>query len=267
MRSSWRKLFQDSCSRISSPSFRPIFEVMKRRRPSLAAFITPAGLVEHQYGDLATRSEKDIVLHDLVSLFQQEPGLRDAAGVLLLLVMRPALVDTYRKLKFLFGAEDDATGEICLAFYEKLARVGIDNASSLAPILKLSVFHAVRENRLRLTRDRARIEAVLVYAQAAANLPSVEEEDEEAISAQIAWSALSSDGDYDPDDRELDALRASLSADVGLSPDDIDLLVLKNLCNRSWEEIGVRLGIKPESARKRHQRLIEKLKDDPHFES
>jgi len=265
MRSSWRKLFQDSCSRISTPSFRSIFEVMKRRRPSLAAFITPAGLVEHQQGDIASRQEKDRILFDLIDLYQQDPGLRDAAGLLLFLAMRPALADTYRKLKFLFGSEDDATGEICLAFYNQLASVRTDNSVSVAAILKLSVFREVQENRLRLTKDRARIEAMLVYSQAAANLPPVEEEDQEVISAQIAWQALSDGGDYDPDDQELDSLRSSLSVEFDLSPDDIELLILKNLCHRGWEEIGVRLGTKPETARKRHQRLIEKLKADQKF--
>jgi len=268
MRSSWRKLFQDSYSRISSPSFRSLFEVMKRRHPSLAAFLTPPGLVEHQHSKLATRQEKDVVLHDLISLYQQDPDLRDAAGVLLFLVMRPALAETYRKLNWLFDAEDDTTGEICQAFYDQLARVRIDNFASIAAILKLNVFHDVQENRLRLTRDRARIDALLVYAEAAANLPPSEEEEEEreVISVQVAWRALSVNGAYDPDDLELNLLRASLTLEFHFSSDDIELLILKNLCLRSWEEIGVRLGMKPETARKRHQRLVEKLKDNPDFQ-
>ncbi len=130
---------------------------------------------------------------------------------------------------------------------------------------KKGVFRAVHENRQRLEKDRARIETILVYAASVSDLPSTVTSPEE-ISAQQAWSALSNSGDaYAPDDIELVSLRTSLTDSHGLSADDGDLLILKMLCRRGWSEIGVRLGVKPETARKRFQLLVEKLKSDPDF--
>ena len=265
MRSSWRKLFQDSIRRLSTPIFRSRFEVMKTGRPNLAAFITPEGLVEHQLGDLAAPEEKEQVLLDLIVLYQMQPGLRDEAGLLLLLSMRPALADTYFRLGFLFTSEEDATAEICLAFFDIIDRYPTESAAFVASSIKKGVFRAVHENRQRLEKDRARIETILVYAASVSDLPSIVTSPEE-ISAQQAWSALSNGGDaYAPDDIELVSLRTSLTESHGLSADDGDLLILKMLCRRGWREIGVRLGVKPETARKRFQRLVEKLKSDPDF--
>jgi DNA-directed RNA polymerase specialized sigma24 family protein len=262
MRYSWQKIYQDSCTSICTPNFKTQFETMRRLCPTLAAFITAAGLVEHQHSPLVIREEKNNVLHALISIYQQDPGLRDKAGILLFLAMHPALSGTYWKLKFLFGAEEDATGEICLAFYEQITRFKLAKTNRVAANLKMNVFRTVYENRMRLAKDQGRIEAALIYSEAVDT-----DRPKDECSARSLWEALSGGGDYDPDDVELEAARIVLTRDFDLPADDIELLVLKDLCDRSWGEIGVRLGVKPETARKRHQRLVARLRQCPWLRS
>jgi len=263
MCSSWRKLYQESFNKISTQTFGTGFEVMKRRNESLSMFITPAGLLEHQRSKIATQEVKNAVLQALVSIFRNDRNLRDCVGILLLLVMWPALSAIYWKFKFIFEFEEDATGEISGAFFDQLNRIRIENHGSIAATIKMNVFRTVWENRLRLSRDNDRIEKLFVMAKALAEQLPFDDDDEPQVSAQIAWKALSGNSDYDPEDQELSPLRNQLASEIYLSTDDIDLLILKNLCHRSWEEIAVRQGVKPETARKRHQRLIDKIKFDP----
>jgi len=241
---------------IQSTAFLAAFDRLRRNHPTLREFKTPAELVKHQQSTVPAPAERDRVLHALIETSRVRGDTASAAGSLLFLSMVPGLTLELQGVRSCFDSEEECVGEITLAFFEKVARWNIANRTHVAANLRFSTRRMVLERRMKSWADAQRISVGLDLARAFTDTEGPEE-----VSVADLWARLAcGTTDYSPDDIELLPLRKLLSNHLGLSCDDVELLVLKGPCRQSWEAIGARLRVNPETARKRFQRLRDRVR-------
>lgn len=261
MRTFWLKTCRSFENRVYSAAFLPPYGRLQCGHPPIADFATPQELVAHLRSRLPLPKEKDPVFHSLLSAARETNGDRAAATSLLFLALAPGLSTVVHRTQRHFCCEEDCVGQVTLWFFSKVARWNLANQSGIAANLCLSTLHGVLDDLKKEWADQGRGVAALQCARA---LSDGNGEDDELIAG--LWRSLGGgEQAYEPDDPEIAGIRLLLLDELHLSLLEADLLLLKGPCNYSWETIGKHLQMKPESARKRHQRLCERLKDHPLF--
>jgi hypothetical protein len=276
MRSEWVRLCAETSRFLLSTTAQREFVSMRKRHAALAEFASPAKIVEHQHCRDPTPAEHNRVAHALITEYQRAPGRgRDLAGATLLLSMEPALSRVLVPMMNFINGSFDADGDVVVAFFNQVAKWNLEKIDFIAVKLQADTRDAVKASRRRLFSDRDRVREVSAYADTVAEafddpdrgdsadtpVPDPFESTKQGSAADF-WRAQRSVGTqdrYEQDDAEITRLRGALMRATGISHDEALLLALKGPCRMSWRDIGERLGLKPETARKRHQMLLKRL--------
>ena len=274
MRSVWALLFADISKSILSPVAEGRFLRVAARHKALAEFTTPAALLAYQRRRWREPERANSVLHALVAEYQRgSPRDRDLAGAILFVAMELALTRVFNRVRPHFDSDGDAVGAVGLRFYEQVATWPLEQTDHVAASLQEKMQRRVMAERSRLFNDRKRARIVTTYADAidetyGSSSAVVDLDDDESDphesrqqgSARNFWRSQTEERPrFDFDDKEIFWLRATLVRIAGITNDEATLLVLKRPCRWSWVEIGQYFGIKPETARKRHQTLLRRL--------
>jgi len=261
MRSPWLFLCDEFRKSTDTTSFGRAFDKAKEGVPLLLMFNNPDGLLRHQRSLVPGDGQTDMVLHSLIQGYKRGGAAGAAAGTLAFLALEPALTVIFFRARKAYNSDEECAGEVCLAFFEKLARWDLENMSRIAANLQLSTLHRVLRSRTRQIDDDRRVAEGLLQAQAL-----TEADGHQEISIGHLWSVLSSkESPYTLDEPEVVALRKALAEELPLSPTDVELLVLRGPCRLPWKQIGERLDMQPESARRRHRRLKDRWQHHPFF--
>ncbi|GEM_PF-4640280 len=262
MGTSWLKTCRSFEDQVYSSGFMFVYRRLQAGHPVLGEFRTPRALAAHLQSRVPLSRDKDPLFHALLSAAQGSGPDASAAGSLLFVALVPGLSGVIARTRRHFYSEAECCGQVTLWFFAKVARWSLGNRSGIAVNLCLSTLHGVLDDLRKEWDDHGRGVEVLTWA---ITLASAESPGKVLVSG--LWQRMSGGDDrYSPDDPELGDLRDLLASEVGLEDDDITLLLLKGPCRYSWEAIGNHLQMKPESARKRHQRLCDRLKDHPLFD-
>ena len=263
MRSSWKRILSGFQAQARSPQFRKQFEVMKTGEPALAIFPSPETLVIYQHCAIPSHAHHDEVLRALLDSYRSS-SVNDVAGALLFLCVEPGLACVYGKVRRVYGDDSDAAGDVTLAFFEALRGWSYEETTRIAAGLKLNVMRAVFVRLERAFRDRDRVDQVLEYSRSVLESEVDAELPKDEISASAAWRSFpGAKTAFDPGDLEVRQARRYLTARLRLKNAESRLLILRGPCNLSWSEIGSRLGVNHETARKRHQRLLRRIRQHP----
>jgi len=259
MRGTLRAFFDKFNEELSSDRFRGAFEVLQAAHPEIAGFRTPRDLVAHQHSKVPGAERHDQVLLALVAAYQQGASSRETAGPLLFVSLYPGLTSVHQTALRWYRAEGDCAADLCLAFFERVSHWDLHRASGLAGRLQLDTLRALHRQRRREVSDLIRGTAAAAAAEA-----SLDSGQSEEASASVFWALQAGDGlAYEPDEVEVQGARSWLATRGSLDADDVELAVLRLLCRLPWDTVAERLGMKPESARKRLQRALERLREDP----
>lgn len=263
MRSPWLAICDEFRKSTDTASFRRAFDKLKEGDERLLMFNSPDSLLQHQRSLVPGEEQTDAVLHSLIGAYQRGGAAGSAAGTLALLAMEPGLTVVFLQVRKLNkGDAEECAGDICLAFFEKLARWVLQNKSRIAANLQLTTLHRVLESRSQQIADGQRMAEGLLHARAL-----TECEGHKEITVGNLWVGLAGKADaYSPDEPEIAALRRALKDELPLSNTDIELLVLRGPCSLQWKQIGERVGMEPESARRQHWRLRERWQHHPFFD-
>ena len=281
---SWSRLHSDFDRQVRSPRFQSQFEALRRTYRALVEFSTPYGLVAHQHSRVPSHDDHDRVLHALISAYQAGYSHRETAGPLIYLSMHPALSCVLGRVLRRYHAKPDATSDVYFCFFEEVDRWNLAKTDRIARNLQLNTLRRVLEIEERECKDRQRVRDATVYADAVGGVAisdergsqggtrggaeldapaeGVHEEEPflpETSSADL-WRVLRTiDDPYEVDDHEIVGLLRFLEHDLELAKDDALLLVLKGPCHWCWSAIAAHLREKPETARKRRQKLRSSL--------
>ena len=266
MRSSsspWSLLRSSFVRQIQSGRFRSRFDALRRADPVVGLFSSPDSLVAHQHSKLPSHDAHDQVIHALVLTARSGSRHHDVAGPLLFLSLYPGLSGVYGKVFRLYDADAaaDASGDVVLAFFQQVDRWPAEKTERIAATLKLNTLRTVMRQRRKALRDRERVQGVLSYAEIMQSVDYDGKVPADEITAAAMWQSLASrDRPYSLDDPEIEDLIERLVVDFDVRMDDAVLLALRGPCQLSWTAVGEVIGAKPATARKRHQRLLEKLR-------
>jgi len=264
MRATWEALKQSLVRSTGTLSATTQFNQMKTRHRSLERFSSTGGLVTFLNAgtpDNGERDEKDRIYRSLVGIVQADDGGSELATALLWLGLWPGLDAIYRRRQRDFVKEPEAlVSDIGALFTAVIHRSNLDQINRVAATLVKNVERDVREGLSRQWAD----------AKKRATLPSLDEdendEDEGSTgdlrrarqSRHLRTRGVSELGqppriDFDAD---VTALRELLRGIVG---DDTDLVIGAAIYGESQREVGERLGLTHEAARKRWQRAMKRL--------
>ena len=264
MRSQWEALQQSLVRSVGTLGAESLFQKMKEDQPHLRRFPDAGNLLayfNHVGGDL---DEKDAIYAALVAAVQAGGEDAELAAALVWLGLWPALDRIYRRrLKhYLDTREPEAlVSEIGAKFSAVLHKADLSQINRVAATL---VRNTERDVLGELKRG-------WVEGKLRADLPREEDddpdEDEAAGDFQRAQgspllrtrgvSRLGQPFLFNPDD-EIEALREMLADIVG---EDADLVIGATLYGFTQREIGERLGLSHEAARKRYQRAMAQLRE------
>jgi RNA polymerase sigma-70 factor (ECF subfamily) len=264
MRATWEALKQSLVRSTGTLSATSQFNQMKTRHRSLEQFSSTGQLVSFLNADTVAngeRDEKDRIYRSLIEVVQAGDGGSEVATALLWLGLWPGLDAIYRRRQRDFVKEPAAlVSEIGALFTAVIHRSNLDRINRVAATLVRNVERDVRESLRRQWADAARH----------ATLPSLDEdgddEDEGSTgdlrrtrqSRHLRTRGVSDLGqpprlDFDAD---IGALRELLRGIVG---DDTDLVIGAAIYGESQREVGERLRLTHEAARKRWQRALKRL--------
>lgn len=96
----------------------------------------------------------------------------------------------------------------------------------------------------------------------------LKKENKGEASASLFWLfSTSKESPFAPDDIEMDRLHRWMTEELALSDTDAWILVLRGPCKFPWKEVGPRVGMQPESARKRCRDLRASMRGHPEVEA
>ena len=254
---SFRRAFEKL---IDTGAFRDRFQYMREACPDLAGFRTPRDMIAHQHTrKIVSPDQKDRVLYALIRAYQDRESLRLHAEVLLFLAMYPALARVYDQLEHLYSNEGDCASEVRLEFSCQVAHWNPNKRDRIAANLWMNTRRTILRRKQKERQEQTAIEG----SSAAARLLLEDEEVAEA-SATHFWG-LAADGShpYEIDDIELDRPRKWLAQTCGVSDMEADILIARCLCRLSWKAVSERLGIAPETARKKARDAAQTVRDIP----
>nr|BDT32060.1 sigma-70 family RNA polymerase sigma factor [Myxococcus sp. MH1] len=217
---------------------------VQSRRLALAGFVTPSALVAYLNSRDEDAGARNAVFATLVSMVQErdEGAL---ASTLLWLGLWPALDAIYRRRRRCFESSDELTSALSFAFSALVARVDLRRTHRVAATLVLGAERDLVKALQRTRNEGAQVEAL---RQGTAGVASWVEPPSASVLGLSVRLTLES---------EEEALREWL---LPLAGGDTELVVSVLLREESHSEVGERLGLAPEVARKRFQRALRRLR-------
>jgi hypothetical protein len=243
---------------IDTGASRDRFQCMREACPDLAGFRTPRDLVAHQHSEkLVSPDQKDRVLYALIRAYQDRESLRLPAEVLLFLAMYPALARVHNQLTHLYSDEADCAAEVRLDFVCQVALWKPDKRDCIAANLWMNTRRTILRRKQKEQREQNTIEET----SAAARLLLVDEEAAEASVTHFWGLAAHGSPSYEFDDIELERPRMWLRETCGTSDVEADILIARLLCRLSWKAVSERVGMKPETARKKAREVVQTVRN------
>jgi DNA-directed RNA polymerase specialized sigma24 family protein len=241
MRARWKALRESFVRSITTLKADRQFKAAAEGNRALQRFEDPEALLGYlpsQNGDL---DEKDQIYEALVRGVQSPAEWSEVATSLLWLGLWPGLDAIYgRQLRDFANRPDELVEDISFLFTTTVARIDLAGVSRLASTLIRNVERDLRDGLKRRRNEERCVDELGTLADV---LPDGE--------ASIA------DRDLPVDARDLEAVKDWLTTIVGA---DADLVIGAALLGFDLHELAVKLGISHETARKRFQRAILKLK-------
>lgn len=235
MRASWSALHLSITRILNRSSSDAEFRLMRQDYPDLAPFASIASLMEHQHAQGGEPDARFRVVRALVLAAQSEWRYRTTAHLMVIAVLWPGLDAVLWGLARGFpAARDDLPADILARVGEAVLAMNLDRVNAVVGTLLLNLERDIRRDLI----------AARILGQALWPIddPSVEASIA-AIAAQLA------DNQSEISDRL-----------AGLNAKDRQLLRRVFLLGETQEEAGLALGLKPDSARKRYQRALVKLR-------
>ena len=265
MRVTWEALKESLGRSVEALSSRALFQEMRARRRALRRFADAGALLAYLTvagGDL---DEKDEIYVALIEAARARGADADLALALVWLGLWPGLDAIYRRrLRDFIKKPEELVSEIGARFIAFVQGADLGRINRVAATLVLNVERDVFEGLKRKWADEAR----------RTDLPREdddEEDDEDTGDRRDARtspllrtrgvSELGQPPRFDIDE-DVRALRELL---VGIVGDDADLVIGAAIYGESQREVGERLGLSHDAARKRFQRAMERIR--AHFEA
>ena len=261
MRASWEALKQSLVRSVGTLGAKSQFEEMKKHRRPLRRFADAGALLGYLNSASGDLDEKDAIYAVLVETAQARGSDVDLAAALLWLGLWPGLDRIYWRRIREFVAEPEAlVSEIGARFTTAIHGADLGRIRRVAATLVLNVERDVRDARKRAWAEEKR----------RADLPQEQDDDsaddeaagdrrEALISPLLRTRGVSELGQpprLDPDE-DVEALRDLL---IGIVGEDADLVLGATVYGLSQREVGERLGLGHEAARKRFQRAIDRIR-------
>jgi len=263
MRAIWEAHKQSLVRSVGTLGAKTQFNEMKTRRRSLGRFPGALQLISFLNEDGGDLDEKDLIYAGLVESVQAGGDDVELATALLWLGLWPGLDAIYRRRQRDFiKAPEALVSEIGSLFTAVIHRSDLDQINRVAATLVRNVERDVREGLKRAWAAEARRAA----------LPPEDEDDAHEDGGSTGYlrrvrrsfllrtrgvSELGQPPRIDVD-ADVGALRKLLITIVG---DDADLVIGAAVYGESQREVGERLGLTHEAARKRFQRAMKRLRE------
>jgi RNA polymerase sigma-70 factor (ECF subfamily) len=262
MRETWEAHKASLVRSVGTLRAKSLFEELKTRREPLRRFPDAGSLLAHLNTPGGDLDEKDRIYRVLVELVQARGPAERFAAAMAWLGLWPGLDRIYRRRLREFAADPGAlVSEVGGRFTVELYDLDLARVHRIAATLVLNVERDVREARKRAwAEERLR-----------ADLPEERDDDRDGADAAsgrrevLASELLRTRGiselgqppRLDPDE-DLKALRTLLHQSVG---DEADLLIGTALFGWNQRELGERLGLNHEVARKRYQGALKHARE------
>jgi RNA polymerase sigma-70 factor (ECF subfamily) len=238
------------------------FEKARAERPDLQGFADAVALLDYLNARNGDLDEKDRILAALIEMAQSGGSGSDLAASLLWLGLWPALDAIYRRRLYAFIARpEELVSEIGIIFTTTIRHADLSHIHRVAATLVRNVERDVKEGRRRAWADEAR------FIELPEDDKLDDDDDEEGGEPKKKRGGRGARGLSDLGlvpgltlDQQVAAIRETLVEIVG---DDADLVIGALLYEESQREVGDRLGLTHEAARKRFQRAMEKIRS--HF--
>lgn len=261
MRATWEALQRSLVRSVGTLAAKKKFNDLRKRRPSMAPFAGADELVTYLNADGGELDEKDAIYAALVEAVQAEGDDAELATALLWLGLWPGLDALYRRRQRDFVNRPEAlVSEIGAHFTTAVRGSDMGRINRVAATLVRNTEREVREGLKRAWAEETR----------RATLPTEDENDEQDGSTGdlrrarrslrgLRIGGVSELGQPPRVDVEADvaALRELLICVVG---DDVDLVIGAAVYGESQREVGERLGLTHEAARKRFQKAMRLLR-------
>ena len=259
MRATWEALHQSLVRSTGTLTARSTFEKMKMSRPLLRRFADTGALLAHLHASGGDLDDKDRIYAVLIELVQAG-GDQELATALLWLGLWPGLDAVYRRrLRHFLDQPHALVSEVGARFSGVIHNTDLCRVRRVAATLVRNVDRDIGD---ALKRS---------WAQQAAHVDlSAGDGDNEAnaIGRQSCGPNLRTDGISELGlPPRLDAasdVRALRDLLVGIVGDGAELVVGAVLYGESQREVGERLGLTHDAARKRYQRAVLRIRE--HFE-
>ena len=263
MGTSLRKIRDEFEGQTTNEKFRKRFQNLGRQFPVLGQFATPEGLVRHQRSPMPSHEDKDAVLHALVLACRNGGRGARTAMPLIFLCMYPALAAVNQQVSQRHDSESDRAGDLCLSFFAEVQDWQPEKGNCVAGNLKKNTLRAIQRRKKKERNDHKRGQESAAGASECLN-----PEERGEASASHFWAFRASDGSpFSPDDIEMHCLHGWMTEELGLADRDAWILVLRGPCKSAWKEVGRRVGMQPESARKRCRNLRTSIRAHPEIEA
>lgn len=217
------------------------FENMRKLSPTFSSFSSPEKLVANQRNRQVSHDDKDRVLYELVFLKRENGPFTGFAGTLLLLAMRPVLFNLCMSLDRLANNPPETLNVVVAAFYDAVDKWNPEKTNRVAVNLKWKTRKTAMEKFKREQTEREWLHRMALEKQ------------------EHVFSYTTEDSTWCDDDVEVKRLRKKLHRLPQLRSLDVEVIVLRLVLESSWQVVGLRTGLKPESARKRCRILKRKL--------
>lgn len=235
MRASWSALHTSLIRTLNLRSSQADFQAMSQADPELAAFGFIPSLLEHQHARDGDPAGRFAVIRSLVTAAQSGQRYRPTAHLMVIVALWPGLDAVFWRLSRGFpDRRDDLPAEIVGRIGEVILTLDLDRVTSVTSTLLRNVERDIR-------RD-------LVAARVVCEtLKSIDDPVTEALFAETLEAVSRHPRDL------ADHL-------ASLAQRDATLLQRVFVLGETQEEAGRALGLRPETARKRYQRALAKLR-------
>ena len=262
MRKTWEALQRSLVRSVGTLGAESLFEDMQKHRRPLRRFADAGALLaylNHAGGDL---DEKDAIYGSLVEAAQARGDAAELAVALVWLGLWPALDGIYRRRqRDFFGEPERLVTEIGARFTAGVHGADLGRLRRGAATLVRNVERDVREERKRAwAEDRRRAELPQEQDDDPNDAEATGDRREALVSPLLRTRGVSELGQPPrlSADEDVEALRDLL---VGIVGDDADLVLGATVYGLSQREVGERLGISHDAARKRFQRAVERIRE------
>lgn len=242
MQTHFNDVFHKLGTQIDSRSGEQSFKTMQHLSSTFTTYRSAHDVLDVLRNQKASHDEKDKLLYECVMLKRENGPLSEFAGILLIVAMRPVLFSLCMQINRSLQNPRETLNEVVAAFFDTVESWNPEKVDRVAVNLKWKVRKTAIEKRRQEQRER---EILSRFA-------------EEQTHQIFAYP--SEDTPWQSSDVEIVNLKQKLKFILDWSSRDLDLLVLRLVMESSWQVVGFKTGLKPESARKRCRLLKRKLR-------